>query len=94
MPAIVDKFYGAPAHHLTGPFYRAVAVNPSDNVDLAELPRALYVGVAGDVTVILSRDTVAVLFKAVPAGTILPVRARRVLDTGTTPGNGDILALY
>lgn len=71
----------------------AVAVVFSDSTDLAVLPRALYIGVSGDLEVTLADDTTGthVVFKAVPVG-ILPVRAKRVWNTLTTATN--VLALY
>lgn len=70
----------------------AVAVVPSDAVDLAVPSRALYVGGAGDVTAIMTRGGNTVVFKAVPVGTTLPVSVSRVMVTGTTATN--IVALY
>lgn len=64
----------------------ALAITPSDTADLPVSSRALYVGFTGDVRV----TTVAghtVTFANVPAGSILPVRTRRVFDTGTTATN-------
>lgn len=58
----------------------------SDTVDLTETYRALYVGVAGDITAILQEDSVAVLFKAVPVG-VLPIKVSRIKVTGTTATN-------
>jgi len=46
----------------------------------------LYVGVTGDVTVQSVTGT-SVLFKAVPAGAIIPGRFIRVMVTGTTATN-------
>lgn len=63
---------------------QAVAVTPSDASDLTDLPKALYVGGYGDVSLILADDSAPVAFTGVAAGTILPVRARRVRATGTT----------
>lgn len=78
--AINDDFGGQ--RLMNGPAERMAAVTPSDNVDLPFLPLALYVGGAGDVTVVTKAgDTVT--FKAVPVGTILPVRPLRVKATGT-----------
>jgi hypothetical protein len=62
---------------------RAQAVTPSDTVDLTNVSRALYVGGAGAVTVILADFATTVAFAAVPAGSILPVRVSRVKATGT-----------
>ena len=70
----------------------AVAVTPHDTTPLATgVCRALYIGVTGDVEVILADGGTAVVFKSVPVG-ILPVRAQIVKDALTTAT--DILALY
>lgn len=70
------------------------AITPNDSADLSIFTRAIYVGVAGDVACIGSADglTASIVFKAVPAGTVLPVAARRVFATGTTATN--LVALY
>jgi hypothetical protein len=65
----------------------ARTVTPSDTVDLPLGPtRGLYIGsaTACPVAVILADDTSAVTFAAVPTGTFMPIRAKRVLATGTT----------
>jgi len=51
----------------------------------------IYVGVAADVGLVLESGS-SVVFKAVPAGSFLPVLAKR-LTTGPT-STGDIIALY
>lgn len=76
------------------PATNAVAVTPSDTVDLTSPAKALYVGVTGDVTVIPLGSGAAVTFPAVPAGTILPVECRRVNATNTAATAGEIVALY
>lgn len=46
----------------------------------------IYVGGTGDVKVVTENgDTVT--FSAVPVGTVLPVRVKQVLSTGTTATN-------
>ena len=61
----------------------ALSITPSDTVDTTVLCRALYVGGVGDVSLVtLSGNTV--VFKAVPAGTVLPVGFRRINFTDTT----------
>lgn len=65
-----------------------VAVTPSDTDDLVEVSQ-LYVGVAGDVRVILADDTVALTFKDFQG--FFPPYVKRVMFTGTTATN--ILAL-
>lgn len=59
----------------------AFPVTPSDAAVI--LTRALYVGVTGNVTV-TTVSGLDVQFTAVPAGTILPVRCKKVKATGTT----------
>lgn len=75
------------------PAVEANAVTPDDNADLSGgTTRALYVGGAGDVEVYMKNSTTAVVFSAVPAGTVLPIRVDRVLAANTTATL--ILALY
>lgn len=69
----------------------AVAVTPHDTTALSPQPRALYVGVSGDVTVTMAGGGDAA-FLNVPSGAILPIRVSKVLDTGTDAT--DIVALY
>lgn len=70
----------------------AVAVVPSDTVDLTVYAKALYIGVTGDVAVIPVGQSTSVIFKAHPVGYFVGCQVRRVLSTGTTATN--ILALY
>lgn len=76
---------------LTAPAREAAAITPSNETDLAAMSRAIYVGGAGDLAVTMASGLPAV-FRNVPAGAILPIRARRVLSDGTTAG--DIVALW
>lgn len=68
----------------TGPFSTyasAKPITPSDTA--AQTYRAIYVGGAGNVTVVTTGgDTVT--FTAPPVGTILPVEVQLVKATGTT----------
>lgn len=72
------------------PYNIAVAVTPSDTVDLPDWPNrpytGLYVGVTGDVALV-QENGVAVTFKAAPAGTVLNLRFRRINSTNTTATN-------
>jgi len=86
-----DKFANQPPQ-LSSPAVNGAAVTPSDATPLTQPARALYVGGAGDVTVILVGDTAAITFKAVPLGTTLWIRAATVKATGTTATN--LLALW
>ena len=77
-----------------GPARSAVDVTPSNTVNLKIPSRALYIGVAGDVSVEMF-DNVdeekTQVFTAVPVG-ILPVQVTRVNLTGTAAT--DIKSLY
>ena len=70
---------------------KSFAISKSDTVDFAFLVRGTYVGGAGDVVVVNPDDT-TVTFVGVPAGTILPVQARRVNSTSTDATN--MVGLY
>jgi hypothetical protein len=61
----------------------AEEVTPHNTNELGYVSRALYVGGAGDLTVLMLNDQV-VTFSAVPAGSLLPIRVKRVNSTGTT----------
>ena len=69
----------------------AIAVTPSDTVSFAKPTKGLWVGGVGAVSVVML-DGSTVIFSAVPAGTLLPIRVRRVNAAGT--GATLIVALY
>jgi hypothetical protein len=77
------------------PASNSYQVVPTDDVELVGgdyLPRALYVGVGGNITMALEGDETPRLFISVPTGFILPVKARIIMSTGTTASG--IVALY
>lgn len=78
----------------TRPAASVAAVTKSDTTDIAKLgneyPRALFIGVGGDV-VVVAPDGTSATFKNVPSGSVLPVKCRRV-NAATTAT--DIVALY
>jgi hypothetical protein len=82
MTAPVDPFATLAVSPL-GPANDAFAVTPSDSVAFASVATRLYVGGAGDVTLITHAGN-TVLFKSVPAGTVLPIRCTQVMNTATT----------
>ena len=86
----MDTFSGLPSN-LTAPARDGGAVTPSDTTSLPVVPRAVYVGVTGDVSAVLAGGQ-TVIFQGVQAGTLLPVRMMRVNATGTTAGG--IVALW
>jgi hypothetical protein len=70
----------------------ASEVVPNDDSDLPfASAKGLYVGSAGDVSVVTECGS-NVTFSGVVAGTVLPVRAVRVKQSGTTAGA--IVALF
>ena len=62
-----------------------VAVTPSDSTPLPERMAYLYVGTAGDV-VLRGADGNVATNPAVPAGTLLPCNAQRVMAATTAGG--------
>lgn len=65
------------------PAANAVEITPSDTAVLNPVVRALWIGGAGNVRVVtVSGQTVT--FAGAQAGSIIPVRVRQVLATGTT----------
>lgn len=75
------------------PAIRASAVTPADATALTLGPcRAIYIGGAGNLSVILDNDTVAVTFVGCYAGMVLPVMVQSIQSTNTTATS--ILALY
>jgi hypothetical protein len=61
-------------------------ITPSDTVSLKQTANAIYVGVAGDVALVTAGGS-SLTFVGVLAGSILPIKARSVLSTGTTATN-------
>lgn len=78
----MDRFADYPTN-LVAPARDGVPVTPSDSVDLAIVPRALFVGQTGNLAAIMAGGQ-TVAFQNVQTGSILPVRVQRVLQTGTT----------
>ena len=64
---------------------------PHDTNELTVVPKALYVGTGGDLTLRGVSGTTDVTFKNVASGQVLDVRAQYVRATGTSAT--DILAL-
>lgn len=77
---------------VSAPATRGVAVVPHDVNALADIPKALFVGSGGSLTLRGAGGGGDVLFRNVPPGSVLPFRAQYVRATGTTAA--DIVALY
>lgn len=65
----------------------AIGVTPSDTVDLVNMSRGLFVGGAGNLSVVMAGNSATVVFTGVPAGAFLPLRVHRVNSTSTTATN-------
>jgi hypothetical protein len=76
--------------NVSDPGKYAVAISPSNTVDLPAPTRAIYVGSAGG-NLVAVMNGVPITFTAVPAG-ILPIQCTRVNLTGTTATN--LVALW
>lgn len=79
------------AQSLVAPLRDAGEVTPDDATDLPVLPRAIYVGQSGDIALITAQGSPVTLV-AVPAGSLIPLRAARIKATGTTAAS--IVALW
>jgi len=79
---ITDRFESFTSG-LTGPIIGGFDVTPTDGADLATLPRAIMVAGGGDLAVVL-KDGSLLTLPGLAAGVIYPIRAMRVLATGTT----------
>jgi hypothetical protein len=90
--AMSDAKHGLKDNNILAPALDYAAITPHDSTDFSGfVTRGIYVGGAGDV-VAVRYDNTAVTFSGVPAGTTLPIRARRVNSTSTTATN--MVALY
>lgn len=78
MPAIDIEPAGTPDR----PAQHAALVTPSDSTDLTNVTRAIYVAVAGDVSLIM-QDGAQFTWPGMAVG-YHPVRASRIRSTGTT----------
>lgn len=66
-------------------YSNAFAITPSDTVNFVQGPvRAIYVGGAGNVSVVPQAGATAVTFTAPPVGTVLPITCVRVNAALTT----------
>lgn len=87
-----DRSQFVPGSGFSSPLQYAFAIAPNDNSDVPSLTRAIFVGGAGNISVIMENDTEAVTLVGVVAGSLLPMRVTRVRSTGTTATN--LVGLY
>jgi len=84
-----EKFYTNPED----PANYAFSITPDSDTDLTNSTRAIYVGTAGNLVVSMVSETsnTFVTFSSVPAGSILPIRVRRVSSTSSA---SNLVGLY
>ncbi len=63
------------------------AILPSDTQPLPDLPKGIYVGTGGDVTLRGVNATADVTYRNLPDASYIAVHASHVRATGTTAGN-------
>lgn len=82
--AMYDAKHGLKDNNILAPALDYAAITPHDSTDFVGfVTRGIYVGGAGNVVAVRYDDT-PITFSGVPAGTVLPIRARRVNNTSTT----------
>lgn len=84
MTTFQNDSYAGRVGDLDSPATRLFAVTPDDTTLLAESTRAVYVGGAGNISVLPVGQGTSVTLTGVQGGTILPIRVARVNATGTT----------
>lgn len=69
---------------LTSQGRKSSAITPADGSDLTDIPKALWINVAGDISVDPVDGPGTALVFTVPQGIFDAVRVKRVRTTGTT----------
>lgn len=67
-------------------------ITPSDAVPMTPVPKAIYVGGGGNITLRGVDSAVDVVLVGVPVGSILPIRPSYIRAAGTTATN--LVGLY
>lgn len=88
--AAVDSF-GGRGNSIDSPASGGEAVTAHDTNEFATVSRGIYVGGAGNVAAVMADGSV-LTFVGVPAGTLLPIRCKRINSTNTTATS--MVALY
>lgn len=81
-----DRFKGDPIR-MNSPANNAAAVTPADGSDIANASRAIYIGGSGDLKVDMVGGQTAIVFSGLNAGSLLPLRVKRIYATDTTATN-------
>lgn len=76
----------------TEPISQAASVTPNNGTTFTTQCRAIYIGTTGTITVDVANGGTNLTFSGAAAGSILPVRVKKVYSTGTTATG--IVCLY
>lgn len=81
----VDTYFRVHKEGLESPATRGFAISANESANVTHTTRAVYVGGTGDLVCELADDAdgTTVTFTAVPAGTILPIRLRKMRTAST-----------
>ena len=89
MPAELPKLPDSPGPHSNIPAGFAEPVVP--DTPSSSTSRGIYVGGTGNISAVMAGDGATVVFTAVPAGVILPIRCTQINASGTTATNMTVL---
>lgn len=81
-----DSFNNLSTSSIT-PAENCFAITPHDTAELPRVTKAIYIGTGGDLRLLTASNDVPVTFRNVVSGSVLDVRVRGVLNTGTTASN-------
>ena len=84
-----EKFYT----NVSDPADHAYSITPDSTTDLPFSTRAVYVGSTGNLVVSMVTDTANtfITFASIPAGSILPIRVKRISEASTA---GNLIGMY
>ena len=77
---------------VSDPARQAAPLAPSDEQKLERIPKALFIGTGGDIRLRCIDDDAPGLFRHLPSGSILPVRAEQILANGTSAA--DLVGMF
>jgi hypothetical protein len=84
LAARTDKY---PDSSVTSSCTHWSAITPTDGLELAQTPKALWVGTGGTINMIgadAPATATGVTWSGIPSGALMPVRPRQINATGTT----------
>ncbi|UOM37326.1 hypothetical protein [Acuticoccus sp. I52.16.1] len=80
---MADNPFQTYSQSVTAPAVDAFPITPDDDTDLTQTVRAIYVGNAGDVSLVTAGGS-TVTFAGLTGSMVLPVTTSRVRASGTT----------